>query len=225
MPTKTREVRPSPKPRQVLTLDGILLTVPKSWSLLPPGDAALSRRIKKDSPTWTVKEQKGRRLFSKGIWAPSDRIEALRAELVVEREDPAYQKKLDSSRARRAKAQTEYAADFTDEIYQALAFHASYRSLADDLAKAIAAHAVPVGSGTVARTKRIPIEERAQAAIIAWMRHQTTDYDTMSIPLVKGKRREIRRKLAARSRKLLARYQTGEVIASKDCLLRKALAP
>jgi hypothetical protein len=54
------------------------------------------------------------------------------------------------------------------------------------LAQAVTDHATPVGSGTVARTKRIPVEQRAEAAVIAWMRHQTTGYDGMVIPRVKG---------------------------------------
>jgi hypothetical protein len=36
------------------------------------------------------------------------------------------------------------------------------------------------------------------------MRHQTTGYDGMAIPRVKGKRREVRRTLATRSKELLA---------------------
>lgn len=42
------------------------------------------------------------------------------------------------------------------------------------LDRVVTHHATPVGSGTVARTKRIPVEYRAEAAVIAWMRHQTT---------------------------------------------------
>jgi len=42
------------------------------------------------------------------------------------------------------------------------------------LAQAVTTHATPVGSGTVARSRRIGVEERAEAAVIAWMRHQTT---------------------------------------------------
>jgi hypothetical protein len=101
---QTREVRPFNLPRKVLA-DGVLLAVPDGWELLPPGDAALSRRIKADGPSWTVVELKGRKRFSRGIWAPADRIAALRAELAIEREDPAYQRKLDSARARRAAAE------------------------------------------------------------------------------------------------------------------------
>jgi len=86
----------------------------------------------------------------------------------------------------------------------------------------IADHATPVGSGTVARTKRIPVEQRAEAAVIAWMRHQTTAYDSMTIPRVKGKRREVRRMLAQRSKELLVRYRRGE-IGSSECPLQSAL--
>jgi len=82
--------------------------------------------------------------------------------------------------------------------------------------------ATPVGSGTVARTKRIPVEQRAEAAVVAWLRHQTTGYDGMAIPRVKGKRREIRRMLARRSQELLGRYRRGEA-TSEGCPLMNAL--
>lgn len=51
-----------------------------------------------------------------------------------------------------------------------------------------------------ARTNRIPIERRAEAAVIAWLRHQTTAYDSMKVQRVKKKRREVRRMLAEQSR-------------------------
>jgi len=91
------------------------------------------------------------------------------------------------------------------------------------MAAAISAHAVPVGSGTVARTTLIPLAERAAKAVIAWMRHQTTAYDSMSIPRIKGQRREIRRMLAERSTMLLKAYRQG-LTTSPDCPLQKALA-
>ena len=90
------------------------------------------------------------------------------------------------------------------------------------MAQAVTQHATPVGSGTVARTKRIPVEQRAEAAVIAWMRHHTTGYDSMVIQRVKGKRREVRRKLAKRSKELLDRYRFGESV-SADCPLKRAL--
>jgi hypothetical protein len=75
----------------------------------------------------------------------------------------------------------------------------------------------------VARTKRIPIEQRAEAAVIAWMRHQTTGYDSMVIPRIKGKRREVRRMLAQRSKELLARYRKGD-LGDANCPLAIAVS-
>ena len=222
MPTATREVRPFNLPRKVLA-DGVLLAVPHGWDLLPPGDAALSRRIKADGPTWTVIELKGRKRFSRGIWAPAERIAALRAELATEREDPSYQRKLDSVRARRAAAEEVYAEDFRGAVFAFLAFHPDYHDHAAAMAARIATHATPVGSGTVARTQRIPIEQRAEAATIAWMRHQTTAYDQMTIPRERGRRREVRRQFAARSKQLLALYRTGHPIDFPRCPLHAAL--
>lgn len=223
MPTETREVRPFSKPRHVLSAEGCILPVPAHWILLPPGDAALSRRIKQDGPTWTMVELKGRKRFSKGIWAPAGRIDALRAELIAERQDPSYQRKLDSGRKRRAAEQVIYAGDFRGAVLACLDFHPTHAAKAETMSRLIADHAVPVGSGTVARTERIPIDERAAAAVIAWMRHQTTGYDRMHIPLVKGKRREVRRMLAQRSIQLLRLYRQGRAIDEANCPLAQAL--
>lgn len=223
MPQESREVRPFSKPRHVLTLQGEILPVPEDWALLEPGDAALSRRIKEDGPSWTVVEMKGNKRFSRGIWAPSDRIAALRAERMIEQQDPAYQKKLDTGRRRRAQDQQIYAEEFRGAVLQFLNFHPRYSLLAEQVATLISDHAVPVGSGTVARTERIPLEERAEAATIAWMRHQTTGYDQMQIPREKGRRREVRRLLAERSRQLLSRYRAGDPLDLARCPLYNAL--
>jgi hypothetical protein len=123
---------------------------------------------------------------------------------------------------RRDKAQAEYVEDFLGAVVAFLAFHHNHADLANRLDKAVTDHATPVGSGTVARTKRIPVEQRAEAAVIAWMRHQTTGYDGMVIPRVKGKRREVRRMLARRSHDLLERYRRGESIP-KTCPLMRAM--
>ena len=223
MPNQTREVRPFSKPRHVLAAEGYILPVPAGWILLSPGDAALSRRIKQDGPTWTMIEVKGRKRFSKGIWAPAGRIEAIRAELLVERQDPSYQRKLASGRKRRAAEQEVYAEDFRGAVRVCLDFHPIHAEKAELLSRAIADHAVPVGSGTVARTERIPIDQRAAAAVIAWMRHQTTGYDRMHIPFVKGKRHEVRRMLAQRSIQLLKLYRQGRTIDESNCPLAQAL--
>lgn len=224
MTDQSREVAPGSHDRQVRTQDGVLLEVPAHWVLLAPGDAGLTRRVKKAGPTWTVKAKRGRRVISLGVWADGSTIESERARLDSEREEPAYAKKMDAAKRRRDAKQVVYAVDFQDAVLNFLGFHSAYADLAERLSKAIAEHAVPVGSGTVARTERIPIERRAEAATIAWLRHQTTDYDDMRIARVKGMRREVRRLLAERSRRLLSRYRQGEVVAADECILQRGLA-
>lgn len=207
----------------MLNEHGVLESVPSGWELLPPGDPALSRRIKQDGPSWSMAEMKGRKRFSRGIWAPADRLAALRAELLLERQAPSHQQKLDRDRQRRAVAQEIYAGDFRRAVFQFLDFHRRYRREADVLAGLIAAHAVPVGSGTVARTRRIPLEQRASAATVAWLRHQTTDYDRMTIAPEQGRRHEVRHELAQRSLQLLLHYRQGQAVDSVRCPLQRAL--
>jgi hypothetical protein len=204
--------------------DNQVLTVPAGWVRLRPGDPGLTRRVKKAGPTWTLSEWRKRRKFSLGVYAPQERIEALQAELAVERADPAYAKKQARAKTRRDVEQSVYVEDFRGAIEAFLAFAPMHQTIGKQVAQAIADHATPVGSGTVARTKRIPIEERAEAATIAWLRHATTGYDSMQIARSKGERREVRRMLAERSRKLLSLYRQGVAIRADSCLLRKGLA-
>ena len=215
-------VSPGPSDRTVRDERGRTLAVPDDWSLLPPGDAAATRRVKAAGDHYVVQEQKGRRTFSKGVWAPAETIREVQEALATERASPAHAKKQAAAVKRRARKQTEYVEDFTAAVLAFLNFDAAHAEDAGKLAKLVAAHATPVGSGTVARTQRIPVERRAEAAVIAWLRHQTTGYDDMTIARVKGKRREVRRELAARSKQLLAKYRTPEPPRS-DCPLQAAL--
>jgi hypothetical protein len=213
---------PGPTPTTVRVADGRVLTAPAGWILLPPGDAALTRRVKSAGDHWVVAEKKGRKVFSRGIWAAAATVQRIRADLEAERSTEGFAKKKEADARRRDKAQAVYVEDFAGAVVTFLAFHPSHAALAHRLARAVTEHATPVGSGTVARTKRIPIDKRAEAAVIAWLRHQTTGYDGMVIPREKGKRREIRRLLARRSHELLAGYRRGEA-AGDQCPLKRAL--
>ncbi|RLS52753.1 MAG: DUF2293 domain-containing protein [Planctomycetota bacterium] len=213
---------PGPTPRSVRTPAGVVFDVPAGWSLLPPGDAALTRRVKTAGEHWLVTEKRGRKVFSRGLWAPTATIEQIQLDLAAERSTEAYAKKQAAAARRRETVQTAYVEDFQGAVVTFLRFHHRYEAAAQQLAQAVTAHATPIGSGTVARTQRIPVEQRAEAAVIAWMRHQTTGYDDMSIPRVRGKRREVRRMLAKRSHQLLESYRQG-VVVPEGCPLQRAL--
>jgi hypothetical protein len=199
------------------------MSVPKTWELVPPGDAALTRRIKAGGPSWTVQEKKGRRTFSRGVWAEAARVAEIKEQLAAERSTESYAKRRVADAKRREKKQVAYVEDFRGAVLTFLNFDSYHEQIAQQLADLVTTHATPVGSGTVARTQRIPIERRAESAVIAWMRHQTTAYDHMKIARVKGKRREVRRMLAEESRRILKRYRDGATVAS-GCPLSKALS-
>jgi hypothetical protein len=179
--------------------------------------------VKAAGPAWTVQEKRGRKVFSRGVWAPAAAVEHARRELAAERADPAYARRRASAAWRRDRDQAAYVGEFRAAVLAYLGFHPAHADLAARLADAVTAHATPVGSGTVARTGRIPVERRAGAAVTAWLRHRTTAYDGMAVPRVKGARREVRRVLARRSGEVLDRYRRGDP-APAGCPLAAALA-
>lgn len=210
---------PTSDPRVFAAPDGKRLSPPEGWACLPPGDAGLTRRVKAAGPSWVVIEKKGRKAFSKGLWAPRENIERAKAALDAERSTEAYAKKREADTARRERTQVAYVASFEQEVYRFLRFSPHWDALAREVAHEVAAHATPVGSGTVARTERISIDERAEAATIAWMRHQTTGYDDMKIERVAGRRREVRRELAQMSRAVLDMHRRDVAHAPHACTL------
>lgn len=221
---ETLTLSPTADPQTFIAPDGRRLSPPPGWACLPPGDAAMTRRVKLAGPSWTVVEKKGRKLFSRGLWAPQATIEALRAALLAERATEGYAKKRAADGARRERSQAAYVVTFEQSVLEFLGFAPRWQALARVVAARVAAHATPVGSGTVARTERIPVEDRARAAVIAWMRHQTTRYDDMKIPQLKGARREVRRELADLSHAVLDLHRRDDPHAPRGCSLCQAAA-
>ncbi len=171
----TSTFTPGPTPNTVRSPDGKILTAPDGWILLPPGDAALTRRVKAAGDHWAVAEKKRAEGFLQGhLGISSDHRTEFVPNCKVERSTEGHAKRKEADARRREKAQAEYVEDFLGAVVTFLAFHEKYADLADRLARAVTDHATPVGSGTVARTKRIPVEKRAEASVIAWLRHKTT---------------------------------------------------
>ncbi len=224
MPNQNRTLRPAPHPKfkYLVTEEGEHIHPPEGWACLKPGDAAVTRALKALGPCWTVQQKKGRKTFSHGVWAPAERIEQARKTVAEKRDDPAYAKRRAGDLRRRETKQAAYEISFHQAVLNWLNFHSAHQQAAEQMAEAITKHAVPVGSGTVARTERIPIEKRASAAVIAWMRHQTTAYDTLRIERIKGRRREVRRELASQSAKLLSAYRRGDPV-QESCPLARSL--
>jgi len=114
---------PGPIPNTVRSADGRVLTAPEGWILLPPGDAALTRRVKEADDHWIVQEKRGRKVFSRGVWAPATTIERIQADLEAERSTEGFAKKKEADLRRRDKAQAKYVEDFFGAVQSFLAFH------------------------------------------------------------------------------------------------------
>ena len=222
MPFQNRIVHPGPKQKTVLDPSGSVLIPPEEWVFLKAGNGPLTRSVKSRCFTWQVQVKKGKRTISKGIWADKDHVEAAQKELERKRATPQYQRQRAAELKRKERKHAEYVDDFYQATLDFLAFHPAHRQTAEHLAQSVTDLATPVGSGTVGRTTRIPVHKRVEAAVIAWLRHQTTGYDQMHIIRKKGSRREVRRMLAQKSMAMLAQYRTGETIDS-TCPLQQAL--
>ena len=216
-----RLLKPGPN-NTLIGENGQTITPPPNWSFLAAGDAGITRKVTAKGEYWRVQFKKGKRLISKGIWAPTLTIIQAKELVQATRNTEVYQKKKISDIKRREKKQREYEEEFQLAVINYLAFHEKYRILEKKMALAITKHAIPVGSGTVARTAMIPIEERAAKAVIAWMRHQTTAYDHTPVARIKGERRAIRRKFAQQSVTLLEKYRNGEIVYN-NCPLYRAI--
>src|SRR4051794_4145685 len=100
-----RTFTPGPTPNTVRAADGTVLTPPEGWTLLPPGDAGLTRRVKAVGDHWVVQEKVVRRMFSRGIWASAATIDRIRAEVDAERSTEAYAMRRQADARRREKVQ------------------------------------------------------------------------------------------------------------------------
>ena len=136
---------PSATPNTLRAADGKIVTVPDSWILVPPGDAALSRRIKAAGDHFAVTEKRWRKVFSIGIWTAATTVERIRADLDAKRSTEGFAKKKEADARRREKAQVEYVEDFLGAVVAFLAFHPAHADLADRLARAVTDHATPIG--------------------------------------------------------------------------------
>src|SRR5690606_26474236 len=114
---------PGPTAGTLRTAAGAVITPPADWVLLPPGDAALTRRVKAAGDHWLVTEKRGRRVFSQGLWAPAATVDRIRAQLELERATPAYARRRQADSARRERVQDAYVEDFTAAVQTFLAFH------------------------------------------------------------------------------------------------------
>lgn len=224
MPATHRIVHPCPATNALIdTTSGESLFPPAHWAFLQAGDAPLTKSVKNRTTTWLVQVRHGKRLIARGVWADRAVIDAATKELEKKRSTPEYQQRRTADLQRKQRKHRKYVETFYQSVLDFLAFPPVHHSIAERLACAVTELTTPIGSGTVARTSRLPLNKRAEAAVIAWLRHHTTGYDQMHIARRKGLRREVRRRLAQQSITLLDQYRAGQP-PETDCPLQRSLA-
>lgn len=154
------------------------ISIPDEWEFLPSGDAFVTRTVTATGVYWVAWRPRGkgrnhrRRL---GLWAPSEAI--ARARAAAEETAAKRASARDRGERQRTRAEDRYREELAAAIVDYLAFRPAHQELADRIGKDAAERAATVSSGRVGRTRALPVEERADLAARAWIRHRFTDYE------------------------------------------------
>jgi hypothetical protein len=153
------------------------LEIPDGWEFLPTGDAFLTRTVKAAGPYWLSWQPRGRhrphrRLL--GLWAPAETVKAARGKA----DETAALRAAGRVQGARARQRHEerYQEQLQAAVVSFLDFSPDHAALAERIAGDTAAHAAVVGSGRVARTQKLSLDERAALAARAHIRHIYTGY-------------------------------------------------
>lgn len=151
------------------------LESPQGWEFVPRGDAFVTRQVKKLGPHWVVVRRGKGYTETLGLLAPPASIETAR---VLASETAARREAVRAaSGERREKQEQVYRQQFAEAVLRILDFAPRYRALAQKIAEEAAQQATEVGSGRVGRTAKLTLEEKAELAARAYIRHHHTRYE------------------------------------------------
>ncbi|MDC1106865.1 DUF2293 domain-containing protein [Prolixibacteraceae bacterium] len=207
---------------KLIDRNGKEVIIPRKWSFFPAGDAGVTRAITKQKNYIRVKELRGRRAISKGIWAPEELIQEAKQRMTKVRSSDIYRKQKLQREMRRDQIQEAFIESLEHAIRDRLSFHNCYKELEESLAKAIVDHSSPIGSGTVSRSSRLSIETKAEKAINGWVRHHLTPYEQLKIARTKGARRLARKMMIDKGNEVLVVYRKGQECPN-PCPIHKSL--
>jgi hypothetical protein len=152
--------------------------MPEGWEFLPTGDAFVTRRVKAAGDYWLVWRPRSRSVPHRrllGLLAPTAAIEAARAEAEATLEVRSARQ---AQGARyRARREDDYRGELAEAIVAFLDFVPEHAELAATIAADAAGRAGEVGSGRVGRTRKLSLDQRAELAARALIRHRHTDYE------------------------------------------------
>jgi hypothetical protein len=155
-----------------------VLELPEGWEFLASGDNFVTRQVKAGGVYWTLWRPRGRNRPHRrklGVLAPASTINAARAEAVATTERRERQRVVNA--AGRERVEARYRAELAAAVRAWLDFAPEHADVASEIAEGVAVHAAVIGSGRVGRTRTLPVEQRAQLAGRAFIRHRYTDYE------------------------------------------------
>ena len=153
------------------------LVVPDGWEFLASGDAFVTRRVKTAGVYWSAWKPKNRRGGHRrrlGLLAPTAEIDAARNAAIESADQRAAARQAGARRRERVEA--DYQIELRDSVVRWLDFAREHHDLATRVADGAAAQATVVGSGRVGRTKTLSVDERAELAARAYIRHHHIGY-------------------------------------------------
>ncbi|MEW6048703.1 MAG: DUF2293 domain-containing protein [Bacillota bacterium] len=155
---------------------GIVRT-PPGWAFLPRGDAFVTRKVKEAGLYWEVVRSRPKRRYTErlGLLAPQSHI--AEAERQAQQTEAARQRRRAASARARESAEQRYRQELERAIIQFLSFDAAHADLAQQIARKAAIHAAEVGSGRVGRTRKLSLQDKAELAARAYIRHAYTSYE------------------------------------------------
>ena len=154
------------------------IDLPGGWELLPSGDSFVTRQVKAGGRYWNVwlpRSRSRRHRRRLGVFAPSDAIEAAWA--AAEQTAAKRAKARKHGESSRARAEERYRVELEAAIVAYLGFADEHGELATEIAAEASRRAAVVGSGRVGRTRTISLEQRAELAARAYIRHELTNYE------------------------------------------------
>lgn len=151
------------------------IDTPSGWDSQEPGDPFITRQIKQMGPHWVALRRRKGYTETLGILAPAANIEAARrlAEETESRRSAARSR----SQEQRVHREDKYRQVFAEAVLSYLDFAPRHQALAQKIAQEVAGRATEVGSGRVGRTARLTLEDKAELAARAHIRHSYTKYE------------------------------------------------
>ena len=151
------------------------LMAPEGWEILPPGDAFVTRTVKRLGPHWVLVRAAKRYTRTLGTLAPPASIRE--AERLADETKARRERARESARQRREAQESAYQRQFAEAVLHYLRFAPRHKRLARQIAEGSARQATVVSSGRVGRTAKLTLEEKAELAARAYIRHRHTDYE------------------------------------------------